>query len=100
MLTLVRCFAVLSVFFASVSVSAEDAVGKALLLTKSGGFQHSTVAEKDGQPSLVENVLRPILAHQGLTMDATKNASAINAENTTAAAITQIPSMAPWYAGG
>lgn len=81
MLTLVRCFAVLGMYCASVCAVAEDAAGKALLLTKSGGFQHSTVAEKDGQPSLVENVLRPILAHQGMTMDATKNASAINAEN-------------------
>ncbi len=76
---LIRFLAAACVLLAGLPAAAEDA--KALLLTKSGGFQHSTVAEKDGQPSLVETVLRPMLAEKGIALDATKNASAINAEN-------------------
>jgi hypothetical protein len=69
------------VFLAALPGVAEDSVGKALLLTKSGGFQHGPVAEKDGQPSLVETVLRPMLAEKGYLLDATKNASTINADD-------------------
>jgi type 1 glutamine amidotransferase len=63
---------------AALPVHAEDQ-GKVLLLTKSGGFQHDPVAEKDGQPSQAETVLRPLLAKQGLALDATKDANRINA---------------------
>jgi len=63
---------------ASFPAFAEDP-GKVLLLTKSGGFQHDTVAEKDGKPSLVETVLRPRLEKIGLALDATKDANRINA---------------------
>lgn len=73
-------FALAALLCAAVPAAAED-IGKALLLTKSGGFQHGPVTEKDGQPSLVETVLREQLAKQGLALDATKNASAINAAN-------------------
>jgi hypothetical protein len=69
------------VFAAAIPAFAEDPIGKVLLLTKSGGFQHGPVTEKDGQPSLVENVLRGVLADQGMQLDATKDASRINADN-------------------
>jgi type 1 glutamine amidotransferase len=60
---------------------AEDAPPKALLLSKSGGFQHGPVTEKDGQPSLVENVLRTHLTKAGMFLDATKDANTISAAN-------------------
>ena len=72
-------FALAALLCAVFPADAED--GKALLLTKSGGFQHGPVTEKDGQPSLVETVLREHLAKHGLTLDATKDAGKINAAN-------------------
>ncbi len=77
MKTLVR-IALAALLCAVLPATAED-LGKALLLTKSGGFQHDTVAEKDGKPSQVETVLREHLAKAGLTLDATKDADRINA---------------------
>lgn len=73
-------FAFAALLCAALPAAAED-LGKALLLTKSGGFQHGPVTEKDGQPSLVETVLREHLANHGLALDATKDAGKINAAN-------------------
>lgn len=73
-------FALAALLCAAFPAAAED-LGKALLLTKSGGFQHGPVTEKDGQPSLVETVLREHLANHGLALDATKDAGKINAAN-------------------
>lgn len=64
---------------ASLPALAEDPFGKALLLTKSGGFQHEPVAEKDGQPSQAKTVLRGVLEKHGIALDATKDANRINA---------------------
>lgn len=58
----------------------EDAPG-VLLLSKSAGFQHQPIAEKDGQPSQVEIILRAMLEKKGMTLTATKDAGSINAEN-------------------
>ncbi len=72
-------FALAALLCATFPAAAQQ--GKALLLTKSGGFQHGPVTEKDGQPSLAETVLREQLAKHNLTLDATKDASKINAAN-------------------
>lgn len=72
-------FALAALLCAAFPAAAQQ--GKALLLTKSGGFQHGPVTEKDGQPSLAETVLREQLAKHNLTLEETKNASAINAAN-------------------
>ncbi|MDK1020910.1 MAG: ThuA domain-containing protein [Candidatus Hydrogenedentes bacterium] len=61
--------------------SAEDNGAQVLLLSKSQVFQHETIAEKDGQASQVEIVLRGLLAEHGMTLTATKDAGSINAEN-------------------
>ncbi len=61
--------------------SAEDNGPKALFLSKSQAFQHEVIAEKDGQDSLVETVLRGLLAEKGIALTATKDAGTINAEN-------------------
>lgn len=60
---------------------AEDNEGQVLLLSKSQGFQHQPIAEKDGADSQVEIVLREMLAEHGMTLTATKDAGSINAEN-------------------
>jgi hypothetical protein len=64
---------------ASFPALAEDPFGKALLLTKSGTFQHDPVKEEDGKPSQAELVLRDVLAKQHIVLDATKDANRINA---------------------
>ncbi len=61
--------------------SAEDNGGQVLLLSRSQVFQHEVIAEKDGQESQVEIVLRGLLAEHGMTLTATKDAGSINAEN-------------------
>ena len=61
--------------------SAEDSDAQVLLLSKSQGFQHQPIAEKDGQDSQVEIILRDMLAERGMTLTATKDAGSINAEN-------------------
>ncbi len=71
--------ALAALLIASLPAAAEDPFGKVLLLTKSGGFQHEPVAEKDGQPSQAELDLKEVLAKQGLQVDATKDAGKINA---------------------
>jgi type 1 glutamine amidotransferase len=73
-------FALVAVLCAAVPAFAEDAAGKALLLQKSGGFQHDPVKEIDGKPSLAEVTLRGILTKQHMGLDATKDAGRINAK--------------------
>ena len=60
---------------------AEDSGGQVLLLSKSQAFQHEPIAEKEGQDSQVEIILRDLLAEHGMTLTATKDAGSINAEN-------------------
>lgn len=60
--------------------SAEDSGVQVLLLSKSQGFQHQPIAEKDGKDSQVEIILRERLAEHGMTLTATKDAGSINAE--------------------
>ncbi len=78
-----RClFAALTVSLGmSPNSFAEENGGQVLLLSKSQGFQHQPIAEKDGADSQVEIVLRDLLAEHGMTLTATKDAGSINAEN-------------------
>ncbi len=59
---------------------AEDPFATALFLSKSVFYQHDVITEHDGEDSLVERVLREILADHNIMLDATKDASRINAE--------------------
>lgn len=62
--------------------AAAPAQVKILFMSKSQGFEHSPVAEKDGKPSVAAKVLTDLGAqHGGAQVTATKNGSAINAEN-------------------
>jgi type 1 glutamine amidotransferase len=67
------------------SAQAQDAAAptgpRVLFLTKSAGFQHSVIAQKDGQPSYAENVMKEIVKRVGGTLQTTKDAKTINAEN-------------------
>lgn len=59
---------------------AEDPFAKALFLTKSGTFQHYPITNRNDEPSVSETVLREVLAKQNIQLDATKDASRINAD--------------------
>lgn len=65
----------------AVSAHAEDPIANALFLSKSASFQHGVITERDGEPSLVEGVLREVLAEENILLDSTKDASRINAED-------------------
>ncbi|MBI5092976.1 MAG: ThuA domain-containing protein [Candidatus Hydrogenedentes bacterium] len=52
-----------------------------LFLSKSEGFQHSCIEQKDGKPSHVDKILTGLFAEQGGKVLCTKDADLINAEN-------------------
>ena len=52
-----------------------------LFLSKSSGYEHRVIAQKDGQPSHVDNVLNELSRMYDGQVTATKDASLINAEN-------------------
>lgn len=60
---------------------AAPAGPRVLFLTKSAGFQHSVIAQKDGQPSYAENIMNDVVKRIGGTVQSTKDAKVINAEN-------------------
>jgi type 1 glutamine amidotransferase len=51
-----------------------------LLLTKSSGFEHSSIRRTDGAPSHVERVLAELGRRDGFVLEATKDASRIRAD--------------------
>lgn len=63
-----------------VTASAQDAP-RVLFLSKSAGFQHSAITEKDGQPNHVAKTLQALADAAGAELTATKDASLINAED-------------------
>ncbi|HOZ48419.1 MAG TPA: ThuA domain-containing protein [Candidatus Hydrogenedentes bacterium] len=66
---------------AAVSAYAADAPLRILYLTKSQGFEHSVVAEKDGKPSWSGVALTKLAEEMGAELTCTKDASVVNAEN-------------------
>lgn len=72
-------------FLLAYAVSATFAVAqdapRILFLSKSAGFQHSSIKEKDGKLNHVATVLTELAEANGAELVATKDASLINAEN-------------------
>ena len=66
--------------FASFTASAHDDL-RILFLSKSSGFEHSTIKVADGKPSHTDQTLQQIAEKMGATLTVTKDASLINAEN-------------------
>ena len=54
---------------------------KVLVFTKSSGFEHSVIKEKDGKPSHVQAVLDPLAAGNHLEFTFTKDGGVFTAEN-------------------
>lgn len=69
------CLAAALVFGAH---AQEDNPIRVLFLSKSSGFEHSSIRQKDGQPSHVDKVLAEIAEEHGAVLTATKDASLIN----------------------
>lgn len=63
------------------TAETKPAARKALLLTKSSGFQHSVIARDGDNLAHAETILIHLASKMGIEMEATKNGSAINAEN-------------------
>ncbi|HEO69873.1 MAG TPA: ThuA domain-containing protein [Candidatus Hydrogenedentes bacterium] len=60
--------------------AAEGDVLRLLFLTKSQGFEHSVIAEKDAKPSWAARVLKRLADDMGAELTCTKDAGMINAE--------------------
>ena len=74
----VLCF--ILCLFGAVSVWAADQP-RVLFLSKSQGFQHSTITRKNGELSHTEVILQKILDGKVAELTLTKEASRVNAEN-------------------
>lgn len=69
-------------FAAHPAARAADApVHKVLVFTKSSGFEHSVIKQKDGAPSYVETVLTPVAAANHLEFTFTKDGAVFTPEN-------------------
>ena len=73
-------FAITFLALTSLAAFAQEAP-RILFLSKSSGFQHSAITEKDGQPSHVATVLQKLADENGAELTVSKDASLINAEN-------------------
>lgn len=60
---------------------AQDETPAVLFLSKSAGFQHSSITEKDGKPSHVGALIAALSEQNGVNVTVTKDASLINAKN-------------------
>jgi len=60
---------------------AQEPSARLLFLSKSVGFEHSVIAQKDGKPSWADNILTKLAEEHDATITCTKDASLINAEN-------------------
>ena len=72
--------AALSMAVFSITASAAEPT-RILYLSKSEGFEHSVVHQKDGAPSHTDTIIGELVKAAGATLDCTKDASAVNAEN-------------------
>ncbi len=54
---------------------------RVLFLNKSAGFQHSVIARKDDAPSHAEIIMAKVVADLGGTVESTKDAKLVSAEN-------------------
>ncbi len=63
------------------ALAAGAAVHKVLVFTKSAGFEHSVIKQKEGEPSHVEKVLAPLAAENHLEFTFTKDGSVFTPEN-------------------
>lgn len=61
------------------SALAQDTV-RVLLLTRSAGFEHSSIREVDGAPGHVQSVLQQLADRYGVELTSTKDAGMIDAE--------------------
>lgn len=68
----------LAMFFAMTAL-AQDTV-RVLLLTRSAGFEHSSIREVDGAPGHVQTVLQRLADEHGVELTSAKDAGMINAE--------------------
>lgn len=66
---------------APLAMAEEAAAPRVLFLCKSSGFQHSVIARLDDAPSLAETVMTKVVEGIGGTVQNTKDAKLINAEN-------------------
>lgn len=62
-------------------VAQEPTAPRILFFSKSEGFEHGPVAQKDKQPSVAETVLAKLAAENGAPFKSTKDGTQINAEN-------------------
>jgi type 1 glutamine amidotransferase len=65
----------------SVLHAADSATKKVLFFSKSSGFEHSAIKEKDGQPSYAQKVLEKLGAKNNIEFTFTKDGGAFTAEN-------------------
>lgn len=77
---------ILAIVMAMPAAAAQDTAPtkaglRILFLTKSQGFEHSSIAQKDGKPSVADITLSKIAKEIGATFVSTKDADQINAEN-------------------
>ena len=77
-----------SVFVIVLALAMQSAVAQGrlpgariLFLSKSEGFEHSVIAQRDNKPSHCDKILKDVLEKEGATFTTTKDASLINAEN-------------------
>lgn len=79
---MLRAASILSVTLAFLAFShTATAQTRILFLSKSAGFEHSTIKEEDGKPSHTGTILEELAARNGATLTTSKNASLLNAEN-------------------
>jgi type 1 glutamine amidotransferase len=78
---LLHLAAAAAVTLASFTASAHEGGLRILFLSKSSGFEHSTIKQVDGQPSHTDKTLQELAGRMGATLTATKDASQINAAN-------------------
>lgn len=62
------------------SAGAEDGA-RVLFMSKSAGFEHSSIKQENGQPSHVDGVLSQLAAKMQAKVTSTKDAGQVNAEN-------------------
>ena len=58
---------------------AQEETRHALLFSKSTGFEHQTISDKQGKPNQVEAILQKMFEARGIELTATKDAGILNA---------------------
>lgn len=66
---------------AAAPVHAANTPFRVLFFTRSEGFEHSVIAEKDGKPSWAGTILEKLVTEMGGEMTTTKDGSVITADN-------------------